>query len=71
MYNDNSIQFETSMAPETKFWSEKPESDTSNAIFPKWRDVLFFDEKDDPNTANNFLVNVTKVGEDGPEVIWD
>jgi type II secretory pathway pseudopilin PulG len=70
-YNDNSIQFETSMAPETKFWSEKPEADTSKTLFPKWRDCLFFDEKDDPNTANNFLVNVKKVGENGPEVIWD
>jgi hypothetical protein len=70
-YNDNSIQFETEMAPETKFWSEKPEGDTSKAIFPKWRDVLFFDEKDDPNKTNNFLVNVKKIGEGGPELIWD
>lgn len=70
-YNDMSVQFETSMAPETKFWSEKPEAATSKTHFPKWRDCLFFDEKDDPNTANNFLVNVKKVGENGPEVIWD
>ncbi len=70
-YNDNSIQFETSMAPADKFWSEKPEPEKWKTDFPKWRDCLFFDEKDDPNTANNFLVNVKKVGEGGPEVIWD
>lgn len=70
VYNDNSIQFETSMAPETKSWDEKPKSDTSRKVYRTWRDVLFFDEPEDPNGINNYLVNVKKAGE-GMELIWD
>lgn len=70
-YNDNSIQFETSLAPKNNVWSEKPEGDTSKKAFGSWRDCLFFDEVQDPNGTNNYLVNVSKVGDRGPELIWD
>lgn len=70
-YNDNSIMFETKLAPEDKTWSEMPAGDTSGKKYKSWRDVLFFDEKEDPNGTNNYLVNVKKVGEAGAEMIWD
>jgi hypothetical protein len=69
-YNDNSLQFETSLAPETTTWSERPSAETSGKKFKSWRDVLFFDEPQDPNGINNFLVNVRKAGA-GMELIWD
>jgi hypothetical protein len=72
-YHDNSVNYETSLAPEGKMWSEKPAADTTGKVFKKWHDVLFFDEPNDPNGTNNFLVNALKSGKEPGEwtFIWD
>lgn len=67
-YNDNHVNFETSMAPETV-----PYSDGKHF----WRDCLFFEEPDDltPNRPgrNAFLGNFIKAGAKASDwkSIWD
>lgn len=64
-YNDNSVNFETSPAPEAKTYE--------NAAKAMRRDVLFFDEPDDPRSLNNFLGVYTTSGTTSAEfkAIWD
>jgi len=68
-YNDNSVVFETSMAPEGKLcYYTWVGGERKNG---HWNDLLFYDEPEDTEHTNNYLVNVKKIGDGGPELIWD
>jgi type II secretory pathway pseudopilin PulG len=64
-YNDNHINFETRLDPEST-----PYKDAKGKA---WFDCLFFDEADDPSGRNNFLGNFVKAGSSVEEFksIWD
>ena len=68
-YNDNSVVFETSMASLGKLRTYRDAGPTKRN--GNWDDLLFFDEPEDTEHTNNYLVNVKKIGENGPELIWD
>ena len=68
-YNDNSVVFETSMASHGKLRTYRDAGPTRQ--IGNWDDLLFFDEPEDTDHTNNYLVNVNKIGENGPELIWD
>lgn len=65
VYNDNHVQFETSLTP-----ADTTYKDAADAKQP---DCLFFDETDDPSKINNFLGIFTKAGATKAEYqsIWD
>ena len=64
-YNDNHVNFETSLTP--------AETTYKDATGAKQRDCLFFDETDDPSGINNFLGIFTKAGATKAEygATWD
>jgi type II secretory pathway pseudopilin PulG len=69
VYNDNSLVFETSMASAGKlrsYFNVGP-----SKMRGQWDDLLFYEEPEDTEHTDNFLVNVNKIGENGPELIWD
>ena len=68
-YNDNSVVFETSMASLGKLRTYRDAGPTKRN--GNWDDLLFFDEPEDTEHTNNYLVNVKKIGKNGPELIWD
>ncbi len=64
-YDDNRVNFETSLAPEGVLYKDAEKK--------AWRDTLFFDEADDPSGLNAMLGIVVKSGKakEDWKLIWD
>jgi len=64
-YDDNHVNFETSLAPEGVLYKDAEKKE--------WRDTLFFDEADDPTGLNAMLGIVVKCGKakEDWKLIWD
>lgn len=64
-YDDNHVNFETSLSPEGVLYKDAEKK--------AWRDTLFFDEPDDPTGLNAMLGIVVKSGKakEDWKLIWD
>lgn len=64
-YDDNHVNFETSLSPESVLYKDAEKKE--------WRDTLFFDEPDDPTGLNAMLGIVVKSGKarEDWKLIWD
>lgn len=64
-YDDNHVNFETSLAPDSVLYKDAEKKE--------WRDTLFFDEADDPSGLNAMLGIAVKSGKakEDWKLIWD